>query len=1263
MRIGKSLTSIIALAVTLALTASYSAVPIPRPDTGDTLWIAESDRGIKLARADGSLLFEIPQTGRIEALAVDDPGERLWAYGDRTLRAYTFSGKARIEIPIATRHIRDDDSAPARGLTLDPSDGSVWLGLERTLHHYSREGQPLQQVTLGQTLRGLSFDPTRGRLWVATRKALTAYDGHGQRAGAITPKDHKNIRALAYDPHADALWVGFATKTLRRYDPVTGAVEIETSLAKNPGRLVADREGRIWIASGPHLLKLDGTGAPRLALKPFASEAKKHIVAVLADPLDSSVWIASAGAVRRVTASGELRPPLALGAPLEVRALALYSDLSPPILRFEAPLEGSLLNEARPTLVLHYDDRGLGVDTKTLRLENDGLALSCTFDSTQARCTPLAGLAEGRHRLQATIADFHANRSETARLDLAIDTVPPEIRVHLPASGTVTNHPEITLSGVLSEEAALLLDGRPVPLAPDLSFSRAQSLREGVNRYTLSASDSAGNTTSTVVEVRLDTVAPSAPAVAAITLGPSAQDLVTVSGAPGSVEALAEIMITNTRTGDSVSVGAAPDGSFTARIAAAPGDRLQIVVTDGAGNTSAATPVTVSNAGPLPPDPATVAPPLAETEITPLYEATAFVYSGANPIQTGVAEGTIEPRRAAVVRGQMLSRDNQPLSGVTVTIKDHPEFGETRSRADGRFDMAVNGGGLLTVNYEKSGHLPVQRQIQTPWQDFAIVEGVVMVPLDARVTTINLAGGTAMQVAQGSLTTDIDGQRRATVLFPQGTAATMILPDGTTQALSTLHVRATEYTVGANGPKAMPGPLPPTSGYTYAVELSVDEAIAAGAKRVDFNQPLPVYIDNFLDFPVGGIVPVGWYDRDKAAWIPANNGRIIKSLGVADGLAQLDVDGSGNTAGATQLAQLGITDSERARLAQLYPPGKTLWRVAVGHFTPWDFNWPYGPPVDVEWPPRPEEDDDPPPDDDSDECEGCSINPQAQALGEEIPVTGTPYTLHYQSRRAQGHKPDRVIDIPVSGATVPATLQGIDLSVTVSGKTFTQAFPPEANQSYQFEWDGLDAYGRPVVGGSLASIIVSYSYNMAYYSVRADFERSFAVASSSAGTTVIGRREVAALVVDRRWQESLSAGVPSAASLGAWSFDVHHAYDPVRRVLHRGGGTRRSPDGTSMAITTVAGIADSGYSGDGGPATNARLFYPTAIAPAGDGGFYIADTDNHRIRRVGPDGRITTVAGNGIRRYSGDGGPATEASLYGPLGIALGGDGSLYIAD
>ncbi|MGH8576907.1 MAG: RHS repeat-associated core domain-containing protein, partial [Gammaproteobacteria bacterium] len=558
---------------------------------------------------------------------------------------------------------------------------------------------------------------------------------------------------------------------------------------------------------------------------------------------------------------------------------------------------------------------------------------------------------------------------------------------------------------------------------------------------------------------------------------------------------------------------------------------------------------------------------------------------------------------------------------------------------------------------------PAQRPVQTPWQDFAIAEDVVLVALDAEVTSIDLSPDAPIQIARGSVSTDADGSRQATVLFPQGTEATMTLPDGSRQALTTIHVRATEYTVGTNGPKAMPGPLPPTSGYTYAVELSVDEAIAAGAKRVDFNQPLPVYVDNFLDFPVGGVVPVGWYDRDKAAWIPSENGRIIQIVALTNGDADLDTDGDGIADDATKLQALGITDAERAQLATLYSAGRSFWRTPITHFTPWDFNWPYGPPLDGEPPPPPENPRDPPPDEDCDECEGSNINPQAQTVAEVVSLTGTPYTLHYQSRRAPGYKSDKVIDIALAEAGVPASLKGIELSVTVAGHSFTQSFPAAPNQSYRFEWDGVDAYGRLVTGSAPATVTVGYRYNAVYYAARSGFAQSFAQASAGAGTALIGKRGTSTLALTRTWQKELSGYRPAAQALGGWSLGIHHRFDAVHRTLELGTGEHREASDMGAVITTVAGTDVCCHGGDGGPATQATLSRPRAIAVGADGTLYIADTESHRIRRVAPDGVITTVAGTGQRGYDGDGGPAAKAKLYYPYGIALGPDGGLYIAD
>jgi len=120
-------------------------------------------------------------------------------------------------------------------------------------------------------------------------------------------------------------------------------------------------------------------------------------------------------------------------------------------------------------------------------------------------------------------------------------------------------------------------------------------------------------------------------------------------------------------------------------------------------------------------------------------------------------------------------------------------------------------------------------------------------------------------------------------------------------------------------------------------------------------------------------------------------------------------------------------------------------------------------------------------------------------------------------------------------------------------------------------------------------------------------------------------------------------------------------------IADTGSSCVRKVNATGI-IFTVAGICwSSGYSGDGGTATNAKLYYPRGLAMDG-ANLLIADGDNHRIRKVSPDGIITTVAGSGATGfgnggYSGDGGPATNARLNSPGGMAVDSLGHLFIAD
>ncbi len=230
-----------------------------------------------------------------------------------------------------------------------------------------------------------------------------------------------------------------------------------------------------------------------------------------------------------------------------------------------------------------------------------------------------------------------------------------------------------------------------------------------------------------------------------------------------------------------------------------------------------------------------------------------------------------------------------------MTVLDHPEYGRTATRDDGGYDLAVNGGAPLTLSFARAGYIPAQRRVDPSAQDFAGAEDITLIPYSDTVTGIDLATATQPEVVRGASVTDAAGTRRPTLLFAPGTDATAKLADGSSVDLpAKLSVRATEFTVGASGPSAMPGELPPTSGYTYAVEYSVDEADALGAVDVRFDKPVATYTDNFLELPRRDAGPERLLrPRRRGAGFRPRTACVIKIVGESNGLAEVDLDGDG----------------------------------------------------------------------------------------------------------------------------------------------------------------------------------------------------------------------------------------------------------------------------------------------------------------------------------------------------------------------------------
>ena len=147
------------------------------------------------------------------------------------------------------------------------------------------------------------------------------------------------------------------------------------------------------------------------------------------------------------------------------------------------------------------------------------------------------------------------------------------------------------------------------------------------------------------------------------------------------------------------------------------------------------------------------------------------------------------------------------------------------------------------------------------------------------------------------------------------------------------------------------------------------------------------------------------------------------------------------------------------------------------------------------------------------------------------------------------------------------------------------------------------------------------------------------------------------------------AGDGSAATSAQFTGPADAALDSVGNIyIADVGNNRIRKVGTNGIISTVAGSGPNNgspgtFGGDGGAATNANLYYPHGVAVDATGNLFIADTYNHRIRKVGTNGIISSVAGTNSSGYSGDGGPAVNAKLDYPASVAVDAIGNLYIAD
>jgi RHS repeat-associated protein len=398
--------------------------------------------------------------------------------------------------------------------------------------------------------------------------------------------------------------------------------------------------------------------------------------------------------------------------------------------------------------------------------------------------------------------------------------------------------------------------------------------------------------------------------------------------------------------------------------------------------------------------------------------------------------------------------------------------------------------------------------------------------------------------------------------------------------------------------------------------------------------------------------------RQRGVWVPQDNGRIVRVLSVTGGSAVLDVHGDSTSASQEALDSLGITPEELAQVAQLYAPGQTLSR----------------------------------------------------------------------SDRIPGLQRYNTLEIPLIDSEIPPFIKDIKVTVQVAGRTFVSRFDPIPNSTTSFHWDGIDAFGRPTNGAQRYSVHVEYRYPTVFGFPAKD-PRAFGLRCIPIKVEIldcivpgVSDAEDGLVSMSEKYDGTFSSYNATGQGLGGWTIEPHHVYDPVEKTLYRGDGERVdgreilkpdrhqlsgggviSEDGTgrdaipgdslrhgsppSLAVTPSGEVvfADTGtgmvlkigrdgmvrrlVGGPGGTAepgsrgSQTHLSGPRGVAIGVDGSVYIAETARQRVLRLRPDSIIDLVAGNGDAGFDGDGGSAALASFTNPTRVAAAPDGALYVLD
>ena len=515
--------------ILLALAAFFCLLPAVAQNAPSpaVVWFAEHRNLVQVDPATDQIILNIALPSESDAVAVDPADGSAWLLADRRLQKYDRSGILKQVIDLRSLSRKLDEP---KYLLLNPHDSSLWVAGEKTVLRLDAGGKLVGETTLTESIRAAALG-LDDHLWLVTEKQLV------RLSPGLVVQASQNLRSLLSSPRQVAgdslgnrLWLAGHGELLA-LDPANLAqpllrIVLSSGLgAKGKDGENKDKDGEykgnageidaltvhpvfgtVWVVARKTLLIYDRQGQP-LKQVPLKSHDLGEIEAAVFDPVGFGLWLGGKKALGHFQSNGAFvaRVPVKH----ELEALAATPFRLRPTLSLLAPPDKTVTNNALTPL--RY---GLGSDctgtpcslepdyTRSLGLnvDVDGQTVGplFTLSPDEAVYAPSIRWPEGGHQVTAQATDRYGHSSDKIVSQFTIDTVPPQFVSVMPLDGSSFNTPAVTISGSVNETSAnvvLRRDGEFLSMG-GANFSFAVTLKPGLNSFTLTAQDPAGNATS-----------------------------------------------------------------------------------------------------------------------------------------------------------------------------------------------------------------------------------------------------------------------------------------------------------------------------------------------------------------------------------------------------------------------------------------------------------------------------------------------------------------------------------------------------------------------------------------------------------------------------------------------------------------------------------------------------------------------------------------------------------------------------------------------